>query len=182
DVLLAGRQGQYETAAALGVQGLPAEAPGHLADELLAGGEEADIGAAEVQGVADRLAFGDDDVRPHGAGRFQQAERDGLGDDDDQEGPGRMGGFGDVSDVGGGAEDVGGLDDDTGGLGVDGADHRGLVVDGGLLGDGLDAGHMSGGLNGAGIVRVQAAGEDRLLPASDAGGHHHRLGRARGAV
>ena len=49
----------------LGVHGLAAQAPRHLADEGLAAGEQADVGPAEVEAVADRLALGHGDVGPH---------------------------------------------------------------------------------------------------------------------
>ena len=119
DVLLARRQRQHEAAVAVGVDGLAAEAAGHLADELLLGRHQADIGAAEVQGVADRLALADDDVGAERAGRLEQAERDDLGDDDDQQRADVVGEHGELFDVAERAVEVGGLDDDRGGLVVD---------------------------------------------------------------
>uniref|UniRef100_A0A0N4ZVR4 PE-PGRS family protein n=1 Tax=Parastrongyloides trichosuri TaxID=131310 RepID=A0A0N4ZVR4_PARTI len=116
DVLLARGQGQDEAATAVGVHGFTAVAAGRLAQQLLAGGEQADVGTAKVQGVADRLAFGCDNVSAHFAGRLQQAHRYGFRDDDDQQGAGSMSGLGDLGDIGGGAEHVGGLDDHAGGV------------------------------------------------------------------
>ena len=57
NVLLARRQGQHIAAAALRVDGLAGQPAGHLAHQLVAGGEQADIGAAEVQRIAERLAL-----------------------------------------------------------------------------------------------------------------------------
>ena len=89
DVLLAGRQRQHEAAAAFGVDGLAAEAARHLADELLARGEEADVRSAEGERVADRLAFADDDVRALRARRLDGAKRHDLGEDGDEQGAAR---------------------------------------------------------------------------------------------
>ena len=97
DVLLAGRERQHEAAPALGVDGLAAQPARHLAHELLARREQADIGAAEVQRVADRLALADDDVGAHLARRLQQAERHRLGDHHDQQRAGGVGRLGDLA-------------------------------------------------------------------------------------
>ena len=51
DVLLTGLEGQNVAGAALGVRGLADDAPGELADVLLAAGEDADVGAAEAGGT-----------------------------------------------------------------------------------------------------------------------------------
>ena len=138
-MLLPRRQGQYEAATTFGVHRLAAVAAGRLAKQLLARGEQADIGAAEVQGVADRLALGGDDVGAHLAGRFQQAHRHRLRDHDDQQGAGGVGGLGDPGDIRGRAEDVGRLDDDAGGVGTDLVNHGGLGVHGGGQSQGLHA-------------------------------------------
>ena len=82
---------------------------------LLAAGEQADIGSAELQADADALALADDDVGAHLARRLDQAERDRLGDDRDQQRACRMRGLGDRREVGDAAEDVGILDDDRAG-------------------------------------------------------------------
>ena len=85
DVLLAGREGQHEAALAVGVDRLAAEPPGHLSHELLAAAEQAEVGSAEIESDAERLAFADDDVGAKIAGRLDQAERDRLGDHRDQQ-------------------------------------------------------------------------------------------------
>ncbi len=71
DVLLASGEGQHETALAVGIDGLAAEPTGHLPDELLARGHQAEIGAAEIECVADRLAFADHDIGTERTGRFE---------------------------------------------------------------------------------------------------------------
>ena len=85
DVLFARRQRQHEAAPPVRVDRLAAEAPGHLAQIFRSRREEADIRAAEIQAVADRLAFADDDVGAHLARRLDEAERDGLGEDGDEQ-------------------------------------------------------------------------------------------------
>ena len=69
DMLLAGREGQHEAALAFRVHRLAGQPPRHLPDELLLAGEQADIGPAEIEPDADRLALADDDVRAHLARR-----------------------------------------------------------------------------------------------------------------
>src|SRR5690606_27086331 len=61
DMLLARRERQHEAALAIGVDGLAAEAPRHLADIFSLARKEADIGPAELQADADRLTFANDD-------------------------------------------------------------------------------------------------------------------------
>ena len=75
DVLLARRQGQHPAAPPIGIDGLADEPPRHLPHEFFAGGEQPDIGAAEIERVAEGLAFGGDDVGAHLAGRTDGAER-----------------------------------------------------------------------------------------------------------
>ena len=84
DVLLARLQRQHEAAAAVDVDGLAGDPARHPAQVLLAGGEQAERGPAEVEPVAERLALADGDVDAAFAGRAQDAERDrvDLGDDD----------------------------------------------------------------------------------------------------
>ena len=121
-MLLAGRKGQHEAALALGVDGLAGQPPGHLPDMLLAAREQADIGPAELQPDADRLALADDDVRAHFARRLDQPERDRLGHHRDQQRARGMRRLGDRRQVGDPPEDVGILDDDRAGLAVDAGD------------------------------------------------------------
>src|SRR3954453_14220254 len=74
DVLLAGRKRQDKAAFALGVDGFAGKAPGHLPHMLLAAREQADIWPAELKPDADALAFSDDDVGAHFAGRPDRAQ------------------------------------------------------------------------------------------------------------
>ncbi len=57
-------------------RGFPGDAPGHPPQELLARGEEAEGGSAEVQAVAERLALPDGDVDAALPGRGEDAERE----------------------------------------------------------------------------------------------------------
>ena len=77
-----------------GVDGFAGKPPRHLPNVLLAAGEQADIRAAELQPDADRLAFADDDVRAHLAGRLDQAKRNRLRHDRNQQRAGRVCGLG----------------------------------------------------------------------------------------
>src|SRR5689334_25228051 len=75
DMLLAGRQGQDPTAPAGGVDGLPNETPGHVANKPFAGRKQPDMRSTEVEGITERLAIGRDDVRAHFAGWANRTER-----------------------------------------------------------------------------------------------------------
>ena len=62
DVLLAGLQREHEATPAVDVHGFAGDPAGHPPQVLLAGGEEAERGPAEVEAVAERLALADGDV------------------------------------------------------------------------------------------------------------------------
>ena len=113
------RQRQHEAAPPVGIDGLATQPPRHLADMLLATGEQPQIRPAEVKAVADGLPLGDDDVGPHLAGRPDQPERYYLGNDDDQQRPRRVAGSGERRQIGDATEDVGVLHDDAAGVLVD---------------------------------------------------------------
>ena len=53
DMLLARGERQHEAAPAIAVERLAAKPPRHLAHEFLAGGEQAEIRAAEIEAIAD---------------------------------------------------------------------------------------------------------------------------------
>ena len=76
DVLLAGLQRQHEPAPPVDVDGLPGDPAGHAPQVLLARGEEAEGGPAEVQAVAERLALADGHVDAALARGLEDAERD----------------------------------------------------------------------------------------------------------
>ena len=84
-MLLAGRQGQHPAAPAVGIDGLADETAGHLADEPVAAGKQAEMGSAEIERITERLALGGDDVGPHLAWRSNCAKRQYLGHYDDQQ-------------------------------------------------------------------------------------------------
>ena len=181
-MLLARRQGQHIAAPALGIHGLAAEPARHLAHMPRAGGEEAEMRAAEAHRIADRLAFRRHDVGPHLPGRLERAQRHDLGDDDHQQRPLRMGGFGELREVPDIAEQVGILDDDAGGVGVD---PRCQVLAAGWRGrPGLECEALEArqGRGRVAVMRVEVAGDHRLRAPCDAVRHHHRLGRGGRAV
>ena len=113
DMLLPRRQREHEAAPALRVDRLAGETPRHLPRIFQVGGEEADIGAAEIQRIADRLALADDDVGAHFARRAQSAERDSLGEDGDQQRALGLSGRLDRREIAQIAEKIRALDDDA---------------------------------------------------------------------
>ena len=157
NVLLAGRQRQHEAAAALGVDRFAGEPSRHLPHELEPGREQPDIGAAEIERVADRLAFADDDVGVHLARRAQRAERHRLGEHRDQQRALGVRGGGDRREVARIAEEVRALHDDA----------ARLVVDRG--GDVLAAPRGSGGSRTIVVARHVAPASRRRRHIADAG-------------
>ena len=93
DVLLAGLQGQDPAALAAAIDGLADQPAGHAADELLAAGQDAQVRPAEGHRVAQRLAFGHDDVGPVLARPLEQAQADRI-DGHDEQRPGPVGDLG----------------------------------------------------------------------------------------
>ena len=182
DVLLARRQGQHEAAPAFLVDGLAAQAPGHLPHVFLACGEQADIGAAEGERIADRLALADDDVGAHGARRPHEAERDGLRHHGDQQRAGGMRLLGQLAEIVQMAVEVRRLHHH--------ARHRIVDMRGEVLvarrcrgrHDGLVIGKARHRRDGLAIVRVQVAGQHRLAAPGDAMRHQHGFRRRRRAV
>ena len=169
-MLLAGREGQDETALALGVDGLTGETAGHLPDMLFAAGEQADIGPAELQPDADRLALANDDVRAHLARRLDRAKRHRLGNDRDQQRASGMSSLRDRREVGDPPEDVGILDYDRARLAADAADQAlGVRLGGQLRQPRVERvpGELRHGRRDADVMRVDARGDDRLVPAGD---------------
>ena len=81
DMLFAGRQRQHEPAISVGVNGLPAQTPWHLADQFLRAGKQANIRAAKIETIADGLAFTHGNVRAHLTRRRDKAQRNGFGKD-----------------------------------------------------------------------------------------------------
>ncbi len=121
DVLLARRQGQHPAAPALGVDRLAGKTARHLANEFVAAGKEPEMGPAETERVAERLALGGDDVGIHFAGRPDRTQRQDLGDDDDQQRPPLMTGLRQRRPVAQLAPEIGVLHDDAGGGVIDAA-------------------------------------------------------------
>ena len=184
DVLLARLQREHEAAPALEVDGLADEAAGDAAHQLGGDGHVAEAGAAEVHRVAERLGLADDDVGAEPAGRLEQAERDRVGDHDEER-AGRVRQLGDGGQVLERAEEVGLLDDDR----------RRVLADGGGEGvqvggrarqqtDGLRARPVPGRLRGEHlpVLGVHAGREDDLAAARLHAGEERGLGQRRAAV
>ena len=145
----------------------PHKPPRHLADVFLLAAEQPDVGPAELQPDADRLAFADDDVGAHFARRLDRAERDRFGHDRDQQ---RLLGLAclrqrrQIVDP---AEDVGILHHDAAGVVVDPRDQVGEIGLGRQRRHrGLD--HVAGIFRhrprDRHVMRVDAGREQRLRP------------------
>src|ERR1700741_1327936 len=78
-MLLACRQRQNETAPPQGVRCFARNPPGHLPQIFFPRREEAYIGPAKIQAVADGLDFAGSNIRPHCSRRLDETERDSLG-------------------------------------------------------------------------------------------------------
>ena len=187
-MLLAGGQGEHEAALAIGIHRLAAQPARHLADMLLAAGEQAEIGPAKQQAGAERLALAHHDVGTHLARRFHRAQRDDLGDDNDQQRAGLVAGLGQRGEIGDVAEQIGVLHDNAAGLAVDGGDQRIHVVAGRAGGEHRGGGlhHVTGKagerLQHRGVMRVDAGRDEAFCPPRDAPRHEHRLGHRGGAI
>ena len=77
-MLLTCLQGQDESTAAVVVGGLADDTAGELTGHSLGAGHDAQVGAAEAQGHAQRLAFADSHISAILAGGLQQAQGDGV--------------------------------------------------------------------------------------------------------
>ncbi len=181
-MLFARRQRKHETALTIGIDRLTAETARHVAQVLFLGREQTDIGTAERQGHADRLAFDGDDVGAHFTRRFEQAQRHDFGNDDDQKSACGLRGCGDLRQVCGRAKHIRCLHDDTGRIGVDVRQHVGFVVDGQGAGFGFDADGVRKGLDRFAIMRMQAARQDRLVALGHTRRHQHAFSGCRRAV
>ena len=148
----------------------PRQPPRHLPDMLFAAREQADIGPAELQPDADRLALADDDVGAHLARRLDQPQRDRLGHHRDQQCPRSVRRLGDRREVGDAAKDVGILHDHRAGILVDAGDQPLGIALRGQLGR-RDckrvAGELGHRLAHRDIMRVKARRQDRLGAARD---------------
>src|SRR5579864_5777286 len=94
DMLLPGREGQYEAALSFRIDGLAGEPARHLADMLLAAGEQADVRSSELETHSNTLSLADDDIRSHFARRPYESEGNRFGDHGDEKRSGSMGRLG----------------------------------------------------------------------------------------
>ena len=181
DMLLAGGQGQHKAAPPFGIHRLAAQAARHLAQEFLAGGEQAHIRPAEIQTVADGLAFRRHNIRALRAGRLQQTQRYDFRHHRDQQRALGMSRLGDGPQVADQAEHIRRLHHHTGGILVDQSDDvLGLARRDRDAGDGAEQARHR--LHRLGIMGMQAARQDRLAAFGDALGHQHRFGGGGGTV
>src|SRR6202022_4060484 len=103
----------------VGVDGLANEPSRHLTDELVAAGEETEVGAAQIERVAERLAFRRHDVRPHLARRANGAQREDLGHDNDEQRAGLVADWRELGIIADLAKKIGVLHDDAGRIATD---------------------------------------------------------------
>jgi len=82
DVLLACRQRKHIAAPAIDVGSFADQVAGEAADMCHAAGKNPEMRSAEGSRQSKRLAFSDDEVGAVFAGRFEQTERNRIGDDD----------------------------------------------------------------------------------------------------
>ncbi len=125
DVLLAGAERQHEAALAVDVLGLADQAAGHLAQELLLAGDDAAIRSAKTNRHAKALGFQRDNIGL--SRRLDDAQRDGFGNGDDQQGTLAVNDLGDCSHVLDDPKEVGRLDQNRGGVILDGRLQRGQI-------------------------------------------------------
>ena len=130
DVLLAGGERQHESALAVAVARLADQAAGNLAHELLARRHHAAVRSAESERHAERLRLHADDVGLRR--RLHDAQRNRLGDRDDQQRAFLVDDLADRGDILNGAEEVRRLDQHAGGLAVDRLVER-LQIDAAVL-------------------------------------------------
>ena len=183
DVLLAGRKRQHEALPPVGVHGPAAQPARRLAHIFVAGGEQAEIGPAEIQAVADRLALADHDVGAHGAGRFDQAERENFGHDRDQQHALGAAGVRQGSKIAQIAEEIRVLHHDAGQAAIQGADQVFRPARIGRRERDLLVGHAQQGARGFGVMRMQAARQQGLAAPRHAMRHQDRFGgRGRAVV
>ena len=117
DVLLAGRQRQTKRAIAAGVLGFADQASRDLANEFFFAGDDAGEWSAVAGRDGEGLQFAGDDIGV--ARRLQQSQRNGFGENEDQQRAVAVRDRGGLLDVFDDAEEVGRLNDDGRGLVVD---------------------------------------------------------------
>ena len=177
-MLLAGGERQHEAALARRVHRLAAQPPGHLAHIFLLAREQAEIGPAELEADAERLAFAHDDVRAHRARRFDRAQRDRLGHHRDQQRAGRMRGVRQGGKIFNSAENIGILDNNAARVLVDRRDQLATVafaVQFRRRISKLVAGELRHRLRDRDIMGMQARRQNRLAPLGDAPRHADRF-------
>ena len=151
---------------------------------FFAGGDDAGVGAAVAGGDGETLQLAGDDIGI--GGRLQDAERDGFGEDDDEEGAAAVGDLRRRLHLLDDAEEVGRLDDDRGGQVV----HLTLQVfeiDGAGLVDVAEFGDRHAlvlrvGIEHFAILGMDAAGDEHAAFAGGADRHHGGFGHGGGAI
>ena len=145
-------------------------------------GEEPDVRSAEIERIADRLAFADDDVGAHRARRLDEAKRHGFGEHGDEQRAIAMAGFRNLRQIAQIAEDVGRLHDDARERVVDARDE--IFNGANVRRHGLDFvfGKARDGAHDLGVMRMQPARKKRLAPLRQTMRHEHGFGGRGGAV
>ena len=84
NMLFARLQREHVATVAIDILGDADDPARHAAQQLVGGGEQAEVGAAIRLGIAQRLAFTHDHIRAPVAGSFKHAHRQRIGHDDGQ--------------------------------------------------------------------------------------------------
>src|SRR6516225_9931327 len=182
DVLLAGRQGQHPAAPSVGVDALAGETSWHLADKLVPAGEQAEMGSAEIERVAERLPFGRDDVRSHLARRDNGAERQDFRYRDDEQRAGVVAVSGEIGIVPNFTKKIRVLHDDAGSVTTNELGKILAAAGSRIPRAELEADEASIALAHLAVMRMEPARQHRLSPPGQTIGHHHRLGAGRRTV
>ena len=184
DVLLAGLQGEDPAPLAVAVDRLADDPAGHLADELLATRQDAQVRAAVRHRIAQALPLGDHDVGPIIARTAEDPQADRV-DADDRHRPLALRGVDQGVDLLELPEEVGVLHDHRGGVVGDGGGQLVAIDPAATRGDDDDLGFEVGQVGRQDLSRLgvdRPGDDDPALPPGDGQGHEDRLGDRRAAV
>ena len=181
-MLLACRKCQHKATCAIGIDRLTSQAPGHLADIFVLGSKQADVRTAEIQAIANRLAFTSHNISAHCPRRRYETKSNRFGKDRDQQRALGLHRFGELGEIGQRAKHIRALNHDTGGILIYRCQNGCLVIDRNRQTSNLETRMLGQGPGGAAIMGMQAAREDHFGALSDAGRHHDRFCTSGGAI
>src|SRR5689334_16417807 len=127
--------------------------------------------SAKIERIAERLAFGGDNIGAHLAGRAKRTEREDFGDDHHEQGPRIVADAPELRIILDFTKEIGVLYDDTGGITIDQPGEV-LASRRGRASVNLEPNEARVGRTDLAVMRMDAASQDGLPAASDAVGHH----------